>query len=71
MDCTISPMLRVERGGVNRSAHGDARLRPGALREGNINFGEALAARAAVADVVIHADDLPGNGWAEFGDAGN
>src|SRR5580658_3288093 len=60
-----------QRGWVNGGAHSDGGARLGTLREGHINFGESIVARASVANVVIHADDLPRNGHTEFGDAGN
>lgn len=41
------------------------------MRERHVNFRKTLAVQAAVANVLIHTDDLPGDRRAKFGDAGN
>src|SRR6266403_5204239 len=57
--------------GVAGSAHGHGHVRPRTLRKGDIDLGEAAVTRAAVADILVNADDLPVNRWAEIGDAGD
>src|SRR6266436_5297726 len=58
-------------GGIAESAHRQARLRPGGLPEGNVDFREALAANAPVVNVMIDTDNLPFDGRSEFGDTRN
>src|SRR5580704_3364577 len=57
--------------GVAGSAHGHGYVRPRTLREGHVDLGEAAVTRAAIADVLVDADDLPVNRRAEIGDAGD
>ncbi len=57
-------------GGVVDGADADACTGPGSLPEGDLHLG-AVFAEAAAADVVVDADDLPLDGRAEFGDAGD
>jgi hypothetical protein len=56
---------------IASSAYGHGDIRPGTLREGYVDFGEAIASGSAIADILLDTDDLPINRRAEIGDPGD
>src|ERR1700722_3449928 len=57
--------------GIGRSSNRHRAAGPRALRKGNVDLGETLALWPTVADILVDADDLPCDRWADVGDAGN